>query len=347
MSRILITGMSASQASLNANRRSLSFAGVIHDFLTESGHDVVMCDPRVSWSLEDVEEYSAVIVGVSPITSLSANKAYGALNLIDLLWEDPRLRLLVDAPHPAQISASLRSVSTKPGNLTKPFYAYRQGYQLAANKTVSTRLLGAVERLLNDTWPETIYPSLPWRDSFLVSDELPAGARSGLSGINLDSFLVAESAPKGDIEKIAKWAADNTTSTWTKKVQKTLALPVSPMRHTKGEDDRQVSSQILRSVGSLISPHRDGTWWTYRYIQSLNAGVPVATDWKESQHIGNSWSVLPATIEHLSDGARRDLAWDQLQDYMSAIPRRENVRKTLEDLLGLHSKTGKEEYAVR
>lgn len=347
MSKILITGMSASQASLNANRRSLSFAGVIHDVLTDSGHEAVMCDPRVDWSLQDVEEYSAVIVGVSPITSLSANKAYGALNIIDLLWEDPRLRLLVDAPHPAQISASLRSVTSNPSNLIKPFYTYRQGYQLASTESVSKRLLGAVERLLNDTWPETFYPSLPWRDSFLVSDELPAGARSGLSGINLDSFLVAESAPKGDVEKIAKWAADNKTSAWTKKVEKTLAFPVSPMRHTKGEDDRQVDSQITRSVGSLISPHRDGTWWTYRYIQSLNAGVPVATDWKESQHIGNSWSVLAATIEHLSDGARRDLAWDQLQDYMSAIPRRENVRKTLEDLLGLHSKIGKEAYAVR
>jgi hypothetical protein len=346
MKKILITGMSASHASLNANRRSLSFAGLVYDVLVESGHEVVMCDPRVSWSLEDVEEYSAVIVGVSPITSLSANKAYGALNLISLLWEDPRLRLLVDAPHPAQIGASLRSVHTNPANLTKPFYAYRQGYQLAASESVSRRLLGTVDRLLNDTWPETIYPSLPWRDAQHVAKELPAGALNSLRGINLDSFLVAESAPKGDVEKIEKWSADAPSSTWTKKVKNTLALPISPMKHTKGQDDMQVGSQILRSAGSLVSPHRDGTWWTYRYIQSLNHGVPVATDWKESQHIGKSWSVLAATIEHMSNVERRDLAWDQLQDYMSAIPRRENVRKTLEDLVGLHSKIGKEAYAV-
>jgi hypothetical protein len=346
MSKILITGMSAAQASLNSNKRSLAFAGVLHKVLTESGHDVVMRDPKVDWTLEDLEEYSAVIVGVSPITSLSANKAYGALNVIDLLWEDSRLRLLIDAPHPAQISASLRSVTTNPSNLIKPFFAYRQGYQLASNESVSRRLLGVTERLLNEAWPETIYPSLPWRKQDLVSQELPAKVEGSLTGLNLDSFLVPEQAPKQTYERIDKWAADSSTSAWTRKIQKTLAFPVSPMRHTKGDTDVQVGEQISRSVGALISPHRDGTWWTYRYIQSLGLGVPVATDWKESQVIGESWSVLAAAVEHLSEGQRRELAWDQLRDYMDAIPRRENARKNVEDLLGLHAKTGKELYAV-
>jgi hypothetical protein len=346
MNKILITGMSASQASLKANRRTLSFAGVMHDVLVESGHDVDMKDPGTDWSIDDLEKYDAVIVGVSPITSLSANKAYGALNVIDILWEDPRLRLLIDAPHPAQISASLRSVTSNPSNLIKPFYSYRQGYQLAATKSVSRRLLGVTERLLNEAWPETLYPSLPWRKHNLVADELPQKVEGSLTGLNLDSFLVSETAPKEPEERVNKWAADSPTSSWTRKVQKTLAFPVSGMRHTKGNDDGYAADQISRSVGSLISPHRDGTWWTYRYIQSLSLGVPVATDWKESQVIGESWSVLAAAVEHMSAGQRRDLAWDQLRDYMSVIPRRENARKYVEDLLGLHAKTGKEAYAV-
>ncbi len=346
MKKILITGMSAAQASLNANKRSLAFAGVLHNVLSESGYDVVMRDPKIDWQLSDLEEYSAVIVGISPVTSLSANKAYGALNVIDLMWEDPRLRLLIDAPHPAQISASLRSVTSNPSNLMKPFFAYRQGYQLASTETVSKRLLGVTERLLNEAWPETFYPSLPWRKQSLVADELPPKVGSSLTGINLDSFLVPEHAPKRIDEKVNKWAADTPTSNWTRKVQKTLAFPISPMRHTKGNDDTHVADQISRSVGSLISPHRDGTWWTYRYIQSLGLGIPVATDWKESQVIGESWSVLAATIEHLSENQRQDLAWDQLRQYMEVIPRRENARKNVEDLLGLHAKTGKEVYAV-
>lgn len=346
MSRILITGMSASQASLNANRRNLAFAGVLHNVLTESGHEVDMKDPRVDWTLEDLQEYDSVVVGVSPITSLSANKAYGALNVIGLLWEDPRLRLLVDAPHPAQIGASLRSITSNPSNLIKPFYTYRQGYQLAATESVSRRLLGVTERLLNEAWPETIYPSLPWRNQRLVAEELPSKVEGSLNGINLDSFLVPENPPKQVDERVEKWSADAPKSNWTRKVQKTLAFPVSPMRHTKGDSDSYAGDQISRSAGSLVSPHRDGTWWTYRYIQSLSLGVPVATDWKESQAIGDSWSVLAAAIEHMTDNQRRDLAWDQLRDYMSGVPRRENARKNVEDLLGLHAKTGKEAYAV-
>lgn len=346
MSKVLITGMSAQQASLRTNRRSLSFAGVIHDVLAHSGYEPTICDPRVEWTDEELDKYSAVIVGVSPITSLSANKSYGALNVIDQLWDSPRLRLLVDAPNPAQVGASLRSISGTPDNLVKPFYAYRQGYQLATNESVSKRLLSTVDRLLNDTWPETIYPWLPWRSQQTVADELPQGARPALNGINLDSFLIPDSAPQVDSEKVDKWVADNPSSTWTRKVQKTLALPVLPMKHSKAMGDAEVTSQIARSIGSLISPHRDGTWWTYRYVQSLVLGVPVATDWRESQMIGQSWCVLAPTIEHLSNEKRRSLATEQLAEYASAIQRRESARKTLEDLLGLHSKTRKEAYAV-
>lgn len=346
MSKVLITGMSAQQASLNSNNRNLSFAGAVHRALTELGHQPEMRDPRVEWNTDDLKEYDSVIVGVSPITSLSANKAYGALNVIDQLWEDKRLRLMIDAPHPAQVGASLRSVTSTPGNLIKPFYSYRQGYQLASTESVSKRLLGVTERLLNEDWPETFYPSLPWRRQQSVADELPSKVHESLTGINLDSFLVAKKAPKQVDEKVNKWVADIPASNWTRKVQKTLAVPVLPMRTSKGDTDGQVGDQISRSIGALISPHRDGTWWTYRYIQSLSLGVPVATDWKESQVIGKSWSVLAATVEHMTEEQRRSLAWDQLADYMSAVPRQDAAGKHLEDLLGLHSKIGKEAHAV-
>lgn len=346
MSKILITGMSAPQASLKANLRSLSFAGLMHDVLTYADHEVTVCDPRLDWSADELDKYSAVIVGVSPITSLSANKAYGALGIIDLLWDNPKLRLMVDAPHPAQIGASLRSINGTPENLIKPFYSYRQGYQLAASESVSKRLLGTVERLLNDTWPETIYPSLPWRNQQTVADELPAGARSSLNGINLDWFLIPENPPATTTEKVDKWVADIPASNWTRKIEKTLAVPVVAMRPSKSASDVEIGHQISRSIGSLISPYRDGTWWTYRYIQSLTLGVPVATDWKESQVIGSSWAVLPASIEHMSHAQRTELAWNQLDDYASSIPKRESAKNQLEDLIGLHAKTRKEAYAI-
>jgi hypothetical protein len=341
--KILITGMSASQASLRVNSKTLGFAGAVHKVLTASGDDVVMTDPDIRWTLDDLKDYDVVIVGVSPITSLAASKSYGALHVIDLLADDPRLKLMVDAPYPSQIAASLRAVMSNPGNLTKDFYAFRQGYQLAASESVSKRLLGTVDRLLNGHWADTIYPSLPWQNRSDITKTLPTGAASALTGINLDSWLVSET-PIESTETVNKWVADSTMSTWTKKIHKTLSYPLVAMKHDKTMGDVEVGHQIGRSVGSLITPHRDGTWWTYRYIQSLNHAVPVVTEWKEAQAIGTAWSTLAATIEGMTPNERQDLAWGQLTEYMSEVPRRAAAADELRTLL--QATTRKESYAV-
>ena len=342
--KILITGMSASQASLRTNTKTLGFAGALHNVLTANEDEVVLRDPDIKWTLDDLKDYSVVIVGVAPITSLAASKSYGALHVIDLLSDDPRLRLMVDAPYPSQIAASLRAVLSNPGNLTKDFYAFRQGYQLAATESVSKRLLGTVDRLLNGAWTDTIYPSLPWQNRGDIAATLPPGATAKLNGINLDSWLVSNK-PIESAETVNKWVADNTTSTWTKKTHKTLAFPVVAMKHNKAMSDEEVGQQIGRSVGSLITPHRDGTWWTYRYIQSLNHAVPVVTEWKESQAIGTAWSTLGATVESMSPEQRKDLAWNQLAEYLSVVPRRDNAVQELRSIL--KTSTRKESnYAV-
>ena len=108
MSKILITGMSASHASDKTNLRSLSFAGVIKLVLEQQGHEVVQVNPEVSWNLKDLEQYDSVLVGLSPITSLSANHVYGALSVIDVLLDSPKLRLFIDAPEPGKITARAR-----------------------------------------------------------------------------------------------------------------------------------------------------------------------------------------------------------------------------------------------
>ena len=128
MSKILITGMTSSHTSENANMRSLSFAGVLNHVLTVNGHEVIQDQPSVSWNLNDLAEYDAVLVGISPITSLSSNYAYGALSVIDVLLDDPRLKLFIDSPEPTRITSSLRAISKTPDNITKPFYSYRKGF---------------------------------------------------------------------------------------------------------------------------------------------------------------------------------------------------------------------------
>jgi hypothetical protein len=340
MSKILITGMSAPQMSINANSRSLSFAGVIEKVLTDAGHKVAMIEPDITWTEENLDYYDAVLVGFSPITSLSANKAYGALHIMHVLRKSKKLCLFIDAPQPAQLMASLRSIALHPKNLTKEFYSNRTGYQLAQDPSMSSRMLEVINRLLNNEWPKTLYPSLPWKSQESVIGELQPKVEGSLHGINLDAYLVSP-APVYKDERIDKWAADTFSTKWVKTTLNTLKYPATPMKWNKGWTDSQVYAQISPALGSLISPHRDGTWWTYRYAQSLNAGTPIASEWKETQIIGSSWNVLAAHVEEMNEQERDKLSYAQKMDYIASIPSKEGARERLETLIGIYSSNRK------
>jgi hypothetical protein len=113
------------------------------------------------------------------------------------------------------------------------------------------------------------------------------------------------------------------------------------MKWHKGWSDEQVFAQIASGIGSLISPYQTGgTWWTYRLIQSLNASTPVATDWRESQAIGDSWTYLASHIETFSLEARVELAHAQRDEYMKAVPSRRDAAVSIFDALDLYATKG-------
>jgi len=340
MSKILITGMSAPHASPQTNMRSLSFAGVVKQVLTQHGHEVTQDDPEISWNINDLEQYDLVLLGLSPLTSLSANRVYGALNLIDLLRDTDKLKFFIDAPEPTRITASFRAVSKTPDNLTKPFYSYRKGYSYAVVPGMATNLLNVVNDLLYDTWPTTFYPSLPWAGTGKIISQLPTGAAEALRPVNLDAYLINPQDTL-EIEKRDKWVVENYNTSWTKETTNMLAYQSVPMKWHKGWDDEQVFAQIASGIGSLISPYQTGgTWWTYRLIQSLNASTPVATDWRESQAIGDSWTYLASHIETLSLEARVELAHAQRDDYIKAVPSQRDAAVSIFDALDLYATKG-------
>lgn len=341
MSNILITGMSAAHTSQNANSRSIAYAGVIQRVLESAGHSVTMVEPDMLWTREYLERYDVVLAGISPITSLSANHAYGALHAIDLMWDSDKLVLFIDAPRPSQITASLRSVVTTRSNLVKPFYSARKGYAAATLPENEGRLHLICEKLLEDYWPKAIYPSLPWRAVGSVMDELPLQGASSLYGINLDAFLISDMPPAVH-ERSSFWVADNATSTWTKKLAPTLANPIIPMKLNKGWTDAQVQQQMSISLGALIEPHRDGTWWSYRYVQAMNTGTPIATEWRESGHIGYAWEMLASGIESMDPDYRLDLSWNQTGEYLQKIPNKQQGLADLEDTIGLTPMKGQQ-----
>lgn len=340
MSHVLITGMSAPHASSDTNKRSLSFAGVIRHVLEQNGHTVTQDDPELSWNINDLDQYDAVLVGLSPLTSLSANRVYGALNLIDLLLESDKLKLFIDAPEPTRITASLRAIMKTPDNLTKTFYSYRQGYALASVPGMAQNLLDVVSYLLNEKWPTTLYPSLPWAGTGKVISQLPAGVAETLMPVNFDSYLLTQQ-DQLEVEKRDKWVVENYNTTWTKNQTSILRYTSVPMKWHKGWTDNQVLAQISTGIGSLISPHQTGgTWWTYRLIQSMNACTPVVTDWRESSALGESWTYLASHIEDLTLDQRIELARQQMEAYIASIPSRRDATVDLYGALDLYAKKG-------
>ena len=325
--------MTSTQASYSANSKNIGFAFAIHKALTEGGHEVTWADPDLALTSDDFESYDSVLVGISPITSLSANRVYGALNIVDMLWGSPKLKFFIDAPNTLQIASSLKSIDTNPLNLMKEFYSYRKGYSsVISDVKVSSRILNAISKLVKNDWPMTLYPSLPWKRNRQLGLKLLPNAVKNLVGINLDSYLLTEVPVYFD--KRDKWVVDTSPSKETAKLIETLAFPTSPMKWNKGWTDAQVLEQISRSAGVLISPCRgDGTWWSYRYVQALNSLTTIYTSWSETSPLGASWSHLAPYIEDIGSDARLQLAMNQRDSYIKNIPTKEDALARLKQLL--------------
>lgn len=333
MSKIFITGMSAPQVSPNANSRALSFAGVLNTVLTDAGHDVTWSDPSVHMTDELLNQYDSVLVGVAPLTSVGSNRAYGALHVINKMWESGKLTLFVDSPNSSQIEVSIRAISKNHDNLTKAFYSYRKEYDfVVSDLSARSSVLMGIERLLTDDWVGTIYPALPWKYENQI--KLPTNAKVNLQSINLDSYLLNDVSVNKDRRE--KWVVDSPNSPWAKDTVKTISLPHSPMKWNKGWSDEQVFEQIGRSIGVLISPDKkDGTWWNYRYVQALNSETPIVTDWKESSRIGEAWGLLASNIDSMSQPKRDLIATAQRESYVANIPTKKAALEKLQQTLNL------------
>lgn len=335
MAKIYLTGMTASQASPGANTRNLAFAGVLNKVLLSRGHEITWGDPSLDVTKDFFDQYDLVLVGVGPITSLSANRVYGVLNTIGLLWGSSKLRLFIDAPGTVQIGASLRAIEANPTSLLKEFYSYRKGYkEVVSNVALSSRISNAAHNLATNPWPQTLYPSLPWKSDVDAAKKLPSNIAQSLVGINLDSHLIEE-YPMLE-EKADKWVVDSVALKETEKLVATLGFPTLPMKWNKGVTDNQVQDQLNRSMAAIIAPNKgDGSWWTYRYAQAFNALTPVYTSWVETEEIGPSWGILASAIEDLTAEQRLKLSISQRIEYLNCILNKYESTKSLENVLGI------------
>lgn len=329
--------MTSPQSSRRLNAKSLSFAGAISRILENNGHFIDWSSPSVNFSKRDYDQYDCVLVGVAPILSVTANKAYGVLSLIDTLHSDERLKFFIDSPNVGSISANLRAVEKDKTRLFTTFYAMRKEYEaVVINMKAKSRVLSAVEFLGSGDWPTTLVPATPWLSVDGISSSLNENAAKAVSTVCVDSFFIEPSIRLFHGDRARQWLLSTDKTKWIESTLHSLTLPHSAMKNKRSEDDESVFNRMQSSFGVLISPEDSGTIsWSHRWAQALNAGVPIASDWKITSSIGTAWSHLAAGIEEMSEIDRYELSVLQRQEYISCIPSQDVVTNLLKTKLGV------------
>jgi len=337
VANVLLTGMTSPQSSRRLNSKSLSFAGALSSILEEHSHTVDWSSPSVLLTKDDLAKYDAIVLGVAPALSITSNKAYGVLHMIDLLKDDDRLVLFIDAPDPSRITANLRAVEKESGKLFTAFNSMRKQYEhVVLNDEAKASVLGGISFLANNEWPTTLYPSMPWLTNEKVSAKLPNGAADSLVGVSVDAYYVLDGVPRISRDKVRRWSVDTETTKWAASTLSSLSLPHTAMKHKRSADDNDVFDHISKSIGSLLSPSQDGlVWWSHRWAQSLNAATPIASEWRVTSMVGSAWSHLAAGIEEMSYIDMYELAVSQKEEFTASIPSRDTVKEKLETTLGI------------
>jgi ssDNA-specific exonuclease RecJ len=68
-------------------------------------------------------------------------------------------------------------------------------------------------------------------------------------------------------------------------------------------------------------------------MMALNSQTPIVTEWRETLEFSQNWAQLAPNIEHMQPDERYVVAKLQKQDYLDAIPTREEALETLANLI--------------
>lgn len=324
--KVLITGMTAAHCSQRTAARSASFSYLVSLMLERAGVEVTLDEPSMLASDVSLGAYDSIIVGVAPVTSTSATRAYGALHVLDVLDGDSRVRLLVDAPDPVKITHSLRAAADG-SSLVKPFYSRRKDYEQAVKE--KERLALVVQRLIARDWPSTLFPALPWGSGLkALDDQLPSAAQSAVSVCVDHEYARVFSSRYSKVQRDSRkmmapwspWVASLPTSRWTDRVSKGVSRNVEPLRSRKTQADVDAVTTMSKSFGLLLSPFDRSCWWSTSHLQAMHLGAPVVSDWRETSSIGSAWSLLAQSVEEMTAEEVDALVLAQREQYYAAIP---------------------------
>lgn len=317
MKKVLITGTTASHTSVQANLRNMKFTGLLSMSLIHSGVEIELRDVSSS---ESFEQYDKVIVGLSPFTSLSSNKIYNALDTINRSGD--KTVLLMDSPDPHLVYRSMISAVNNPSIMSKDLYSQRRDFQeFINNKKFSESVVSGMNKVLNEKLP-LLVPSVPYfshtTDSLRVTTE-------DLIELNFDSFF--ESDNYHEERKSSKyWLADSRKNIWVEQIKDSVSNPVLNFKRSHYDSDIDLVDRIIDSFGYLKNNHKyDNPWWSRNIMLTLSCGIPVFSDWRHTSKMGDSWSLLPHTVEEMSNTQRKELSLEQKSSYLSLCPSWEEI----------------------
>ena len=327
--KVLFTGMSSSHCKPGRNQSFFrTLASAYEEF-----SKVTWSEPKLSWTKSDLDQFDQIIFGFSPPTSMGANYLYGAVNVLNIMYESPKLRLVVDSPQMWQYKNSLRAFKRDSDQIFGSFYSSRKNYAEAKKSNVRESAEALAYKLANAQWPISFAPSLPWQDKDSISSKLPFISEGSVVTLNLDSLLLTKETPS--IGRSEQWAVDNPKSAWFLTTKNTLRFPTMSMKNSTKPKDPEVRERINSCMGAIIAPQDRnlGTWWSYRYVQAMNTTTPIATYWQESGSISPEWGLLGYQIEDMQPYERQHVAFQQIKQYESLIPNKESAINKLQNLV--------------
>lgn len=327
--KVLFTGMSSSHCKPGKNQSFFkTLAKAYEEFAT-----VTWSEPKLSWTAQDLDYYDEVVFGFSPPTSMGANHLYGAIHALNLLYNSPKLKLVVDSPQVWQYKNSLRAFKRDPDQIFGSFYSTRKNYLEAKKSTLREAAEVLAYKLINSEWPTTYVPSLPWHSTAEIAEKVPFITSEKIVPINLDSLLLEKRTP--EIGRAEQWAVDNTKSSWFSTTKNTLRFPTLSVKNSTKPKDSEAWERINASMGLIVAPQdrNVGTWWSYRYVQALNSTTPVATYWQESGKLSAEWGLLAYQLEDMQPYERQHMAFQQAKQYEQEIPDKNSAIQTIQKMV--------------
>jgi hypothetical protein len=322
--KILMTGMASSHCQIKGNT---TFFSTLYTALSEVA-EVTISEPKLSWGRADLQKFDAVIVGLTPPTSLSANKIYAALHVLDLMYESPKLRLVIDDRQVWQYKNSLKSFTRNPMQILSIAFCNRKDYKLALDEH-SISIKSVADKMATLQWPKSYVPLLPWGSVKTAAKSLEFIPEDRLVGLKIDALLLDKQPAQ--IGRHEQWAVEDINSSWWAKVSQTLRFGGVSTALNKRSNDEHADKTMRDSIGLIAPPQgrKAGTWWSYRYVQALNTSTPIVTDWRDSRSLSGVWAMLAYQVEDMEPYERQYLADLQYKSYVNSIPTKEELLNTL------------------